>query len=259
MVFVDPAHIKIIDELIIDPIMANKNPELDAHHLKRSFKIAASFTLLLWFIKTVEYAVGASLGQYGVYPGQLSGLIGILLSPMIHSSFLHLMANTAPLLILGTALLYGYPRSARIVIPAVYVGSGLGVWLFAREAYHIGASGLSFGFMFFVFTVGVLRRDRLAIALSMIVFFLYGSMIWGVFPSASSVSFESHLFGAIIGLTLAVVLKNHDPSLPEKHYDWEKDEAIDPEPDQQTIDSAARQSNQAPHLPLNRDDSHTKQ
>ena len=226
--------------------MADQNPEADAHHLKQSFKIAAAFTVVLWSIKIIEVALGANLSQYGVYPGQLSGLIGILASPLIHSSFQHLLANTAPLLILGTALLYGYPRSAKIVIPAVYFGSGLGVWLFAREAYHIGASGLSFGFMFFVFTIGALRWDRRAIALSLVVFFLYGGMIWGIFPSKAGISFESHFFGAMIGLILAVVLRHHDPYAQEKHYDWEDEDEIEPESDQAAIDETARKPDQAP-------------
>lgn len=226
--------------------MADQNPESDAHHLKQSFKIAAAFTVVLWSIKIIEVLVGASLGQYGVYPGQLSGLIGILASPLIHSSFLHLLANTAPLLILGTALLYGYPKSAKIVIPAVYFGSGLGVWLFAREAYHIGASGLSFGFMFFVFTIGALRWDRRAIALSMIVFFLYGGMIWGIFPTGPGISFESHFFGAMIGLTLAVVLRHYDAYTPVKHYDWEDEDVIGRESNQGAIEKIDPKPDQAP-------------
>ncbi|NNJ97072.1 MAG: rhomboid family intramembrane serine protease [Gammaproteobacteria bacterium] len=226
--------------------MTNQTPQTDTHHLKQSFKIAAAFTVVLWSTKIIEVALGASLGQYGVYPGQLSGLIGILLSPLIHSSFLHLLANTAPLLILGTALLYGYPKSAKIVIPAVYFGSGLCVWLFAREAYHIGASGLSFGFMFFVFTIGALRWDRRAIALSLIVFFLYGGMIWGIFPSKAGISFESHFFGAMIGLILAVVLRHHDPYSPEKHYDWEEDDVTELESDQGAINETVRKPNQTP-------------
>ena len=203
------------------------NPREDSHHLKRSFTVIASFTVVLWFIKIVETTLNINLVEFGVYPRHLSGLDGILWSPLIHSSYTHLFANTAPLLILGTALMYGYPKSARIVIPAVYFGSGLGVWLFARHAFHVGASGLTFGFMFFVFTIGTLRWDRRAIALSMVVFFLYGGMIWGIFPNKPDISFESHLSGAIIGLSLAVLLRNYDPYLPEKTYSWEEDEEID--------------------------------
>jgi membrane associated rhomboid family serine protease len=203
------------------------NPRADSRHLKRSFALAAIFTAVLWLIKTVETALGISLVEYGVYPWKLSGLAGILWAPLIHGSFTHLLANTGPLLILGTALFYGYPKSARIVVPAVYLGSGLGVWLFAREAFHVGASGLTFGFMFFVFSVGALRWDRRAIALSMVVFFLYGGMIWGIFPVKPGISFESHLFGAMIGVSLAVLLRNHDPNIPRKQYSWEEEDATD--------------------------------
>jgi membrane associated rhomboid family serine protease len=214
------------------------NPYEDSRRLKRSFTIAASFTALLWLIKVVEMVVGANLARYGVYPGQPGGLAGIIWAPLIHTSFSHLFANTAPLLLLGTALLYGYPRSAKIVIPAVYFGSGLGVWLFARDAFHVGASGLAFGFMSFVFTVGVLRWDKRATALSLVVFFLYGGMIWGIFPSKPDISFESHFFGAMIGIVLAVMLKDYDPYPAVKHYSWEEDETSGTEPDDDPSDRA---------------------
>lgn len=200
------------------------NPREDSHHIKQSFAMVMSFAATLWLIKIIESVIGVNLYNYGIYPGQLSGLSGIFLAPLIHSSFTHLFTNTAPLLILGTALFYGYPKSAKIVVPALYIGTGLAVWLFARPAYHIGSSGLTFGFMFFVFTIGVIRWDRRAIALSMIVFFLYGSMIWGIFPGNADISYESHFFGGLIGFLLAFLLKNYDPYSPEKKYSWEEDE-----------------------------------
>lgn len=204
---------------------ALKSPREDARHLKRSFLIAAAFTACLWLIKALESMLGVNLISHSIFPGDPGSFSGILWAPLIHSSFNHLFANTAPLLILGTVLLYGYPRSAKIVIPVVYLGTGLCVWLFARPAYHLGASGLTFGFMFFVFTVGVLRWDKRAIPISMIVFFLYGGMIWGVFPSEPDVSYESHLFGAIIGIVLAILLRHLDPLPPQKKYSWEEEEA----------------------------------
>ena len=200
----------------------------DSFLVKRSFAIALSFTVSLWLIKIIESLMGASLFKYGIYPRQLSGLTGLFLPPLIHGSFSHLFTNTAPLLILGTALLYGYPKAAKIVIPAVYIGTGVAVWLFARPVYHAGASSLAFGFMFFVFTIGAIRWDRRAIALSMIVFFLYGSMIWGIFPIKTGVSFESHFFGGMIGFLLAVLLRNYDAYLPEKKYNWEEGEDNEP-------------------------------
>ena len=213
------------------------NPREDARHIKRSFTIVATFTALLWLIKIFEMTLGTNFVEYSIYPGQLSRLTGILWAPLIHSSFSHLFANTAPLLILGTVLLYGYPKSAKIVIPVIYFGTGLSVWLFARPAFHLGASGLTFGFMFFVFSIGVLRWDKRAIPLSMVVFFLYGGMIWGIFPNKPDISYESHLFGAIIGVVLAVLLRNYDPPPPEKHYSWEEDEENDLESDAEPSDN----------------------
>jgi membrane associated rhomboid family serine protease len=203
----------------------------DAGRLRRCFVAALAFAGALWLITLVELALGLDLARYGVYPGTLRGLVGVFLAPLIHGSLVHLLSNTLPILVLGTLLLYGYPRSARLVIPTLYFGTGIGVWLFGRSAWHIGASGLTFGMMFFVFTIGVLRWDTRSIALALVVFLLYGGMIWGVFPGDPSVSFESHLAGALIGVTLAVVLKNRDPAPPAKRYSWEnEDEASEPEP-----------------------------
>lgn len=210
------------------------NTRKDKLQLKRAFRITLIFTITLWLIKIIETVAGISLSHYGIYPRDPGGLTGILWAPLLHGSFSHLLANTAPLLILGTALLYGYPRAAKIVIPVIYIGSGLCVWLFARGAYHLGASGLTFGFMFFIFTIGILRRDRRAIALSMIVFFLYGGMIWGIFPTKTGTSFETHLFAAIFGVLMAILLKNYDPRLPEKRYSWEDEEQDDEETEYRT-------------------------
>ena len=195
----------------------------DNTRLRRSFILALLFALTLWVIKLAEIILGLDFVHYGVFPLRVSGLRGILTAPLIHASLSHLFSNTAPLVILGTALFYGYPRSAKIVVPVLYLGSGLGVWLFARHAYHIGASGLTFGVMFFVFTIGVLRWDTRAIILAMVVFFLYGSMIWGIFPGKPGISYESHFFGAVIGIILAILLKHHDPAPATKKYSWEEE------------------------------------
>ena len=196
----------------------------DAKRLRRALGLAVSFAALLWVIKLSELLLGIDLVAYGIYPRQPSGLLGILTAPLIHSSVAHLVSNTLPILVLGSALLYGYPKSARIVLPALFLGTGLGVWLFGRESYHIGASGLAFGMMFFVFTIGALRWDRPAIALSSIVFFLYGGMVWGVFPGDPSISYESHLLGALLGVVLAVLLRKLDPEPAPKRYSWEDEE-----------------------------------
>ena len=179
------------------------------------------FTASLWVILFLLQVSGVPLHYFAIYPGRVGGLFGILTAPLVHGGYIHLLANSITLVVLGSALLYGYPRSAKIVVPVVYLGTGLLVWLFARPAYHLGASGLSFGIFFFVLIIGALRRDRLAVALSMAVFFLYSGMIWGVLPNDPHISFESHIFGALIGSALAFLLKNKDPRPPQLHYDWE--------------------------------------
>ncbi len=198
-----------------------------------SLKLSALFLLLfigfLWLLKSIEIMTGLSLVEFGIYPGRISGLIGILLAPLIHGSVEHLVANTLPIFILGVCILHIYPRSAFQTLPILYLASGIGVWLFARPVYHIGASGLTYGMMFFIFIIGILRRDRLAIAVSMLVFFLYGGMIWGILPRDPAISFEYHFFGAMTGIILAFIMKDRDLKIPEKKYDW--DDATDDEED----------------------------
>ena len=196
----------------------------DTKRFRIAFVIAFSFALLLCVFHLVGYLGEFDFTQFGIYPRRAVGLVGILCAPFIHVSVSHLFANTPPIIVIGTMLLYGYPRASKVFLPVVYLGSGLAVWLFAREAYHIGASGLAFGMLFFVFTIGVLRWERRTIAISLLVFFLYGSMISGVIPGAPEISFESHLSGALIGILLAFLLRHRDPESPRKQYSWEHEE-----------------------------------
>ncbi len=203
----------------------------DTDRLTLAFVLSASFALFLWLVKIVEAVTGLDTVQYGIYPGRIDGLLGILTAPFIHGSSTHLLSNTLPIVILGTTLLYGYPRAARIVMPVLLLGAGLGVWLFARPSYHVGASGLTFGMMFFVFTMGILRWDRRAIGLALVVFFLYGGMVWGLFPGDPAISYESHSAGAVTGVALALLLRRLDPPPPTKRYSWEVEPRPTAEPD----------------------------
>lgn len=188
---------------------------------------ALAFIALLWLFELLDRTLGLQLYRFGVYPLAADGLAGILFAPLIHGSWTHLLSNSFALLILLTTLLYGYPRSARLALLFIYLGSGMGVWLFARENYHFGASGLTHGIMFYVFTSGILRRDRRSIALSLIVFFIYGGMIWSIFPQEPGISYESHFFGALCGVLAAFLFSRRDPPPAEKHYDWEDEEGPD--------------------------------
>jgi membrane associated rhomboid family serine protease len=193
----------------------------DSSRFRQAVFTVLAFILTLWMIELADAGFELHLSRLGVYPRELNGLWGILFAPLIHGTWQHLISNSVALAILGVVLLYGYPRSAIHALLFVYLGSGLGVWLFARSSYHFGASGLSHGMMFFIFVSGILRRDKLSIALSMIVFFLYGGMVWTIFPQQPGISYESHFFGAVTGILAAFMFKGHDPLPPVKRYDWE--------------------------------------
>ncbi len=189
-----------------------------------------SFVTLLWVIRTLEVTLHLDLATYGIYPRDFSHLDGVLFAPLIHASTTHLVSNSAPLLVMLSLALYLYPKSSPRALLAIYLCSGIGVWLFARESFHFGASGLNHGLMYFLFLIGILRRDKASIALAMIVFFLYGSMVWGILPSDPHISFESHFFGALSGVIAAFMLRHRDPLRPEKTYSWEQPQAEDEDP-----------------------------
>jgi membrane associated rhomboid family serine protease len=202
----------------------------DLRHLKRMLVGVAAFVAVLWLIHLAGILFGLDLGRLGISPRQSSTLGGLLFMPLIHGSWSHLFSNSGPLLVLGTAMLHSFPRASRVALPAIWLGSGLGVWLFARAGFHIGASGLTYGMMFFVFVIGMLRRDRASMALSMIVFLLYGGTIWGLFPHQPGVSFEAHVSGAVVGTLCAFWLRWRDPPPPRRAYAWESKESRRHEP-----------------------------
>ena len=196
----------------------------DSERARANFRLAAKlsfgFVALIWLIELLNWALELSPGVFGVRPRQWAGLPGILLAPLMHSGFAHLIANTPPLLIAGTAMLYLYPASALRVLPAIYFGPGLAVWLFARGGVHLGASGLVYGLVSYIFFAGLIRRDRRAIAASMLVAFMYGALVWGILPIERGVSWETHLAAALIGVALAIALRRLD--LPvRRRFSWE--------------------------------------
>ena len=204
----------------------------DAVRFRRALLGVAIFIGLLWIIEGLDNGLHLHLARFGVLPRVAHGLWGIICAPLIHGSWGHLLSNSLALIVLGVVFLYGYPRASRYVLPLVWLGSGLGVWLFARSSYHFGASGLAHGLMFFIFVSGILRRDRLSIGLSLIVFFLYGGMVWTIFPQQPGISYESHFFGALMGVVGAFAFRHCDPPLPEKTYDWEREPNNDPWPEE---------------------------
>jgi membrane associated rhomboid family serine protease len=180
------------------------------------------FLLLIWMIKITEVALEMDFVRLGLFPLEASGLRGILFAPMIHADFKHLFDNSLPLYLLSIAIFYFYRPVSYRVFFLVWFISGLIVWLTARPAYHIGASGLVYGFASFVFFSGVIRNNIHLLAISLIVVFLYGSLVWGIFPYDLRISWESHLVGGLTGLGMALFYRNYGP--PSTRKVWPEEE-----------------------------------
>jgi len=195
------------------------------HNFRLALKIALTLTAFLWLILFLDYFLGLELARFGLRPGHLRGLIGLLTAPLLHSGVEHMFSNTLPLIISMTAILYLYPRSSVRVIPIIWIGSGMLAWIIGRPSLHFGASGFVYGLLAFVFISGILRFDMRSVAVSIMVWFLYGSMIWGLLPIRPNMSWELHLSGAILGVALAIVFRQWDIT-PIKRYEWEDDDSV---------------------------------
>ena len=208
---------------IHDPDPASIGSQRAKANFRLAVKLALAFVALVWLIQLSNWALDLGPGDLGVRPRESSGWFGVLVAPLMHGGFEHLLANTPPLVVLGATMLYLYPRSSTRVLPAVYLGPGIAVWLFGRSSLHLGSSGLVYGLASYILVAGVIRRDRRAIAASLLVCFMYGALVWGVFPIQSGVSWETHLAAAVIGVALAIALRRLDIP-PRCRYTWE-DEA----------------------------------
>jgi membrane associated rhomboid family serine protease len=190
--------------------------------LKRSLVFPTLMVLAMWAVFGWEHYYSISFNSYGIFPRDLVGLRGVFLSPFIHGDLEHIINNSYPVLILGTAIFYFYKKSAAFVMLYSMLMTGIWVWAMARSSFHIGASGLIYAWGAFLFTSGVLNKNKRMMGLSLLIVFLYGSLVWGVLPLVPGVSFESHLMGAIGGVILAFVFRKEGPQ--RKTYQWETDE-----------------------------------
>jgi membrane associated rhomboid family serine protease len=190
-----------------------------------ALKMALVFIGVLWAVFIIDAAFGLRLGRFGLRPGSTPGLIGIVTAPLLHGSFQHILSNTIPLLVSLTATLYLYPSSSVRVIPLLWLGSGAIAWYIGRPSLHFGVSGLIYGLLAYVFIGGILRLDMRSVAVSLLVGFLYGSMIWGVLPIRPNMSWEMHLGGAMMGCLLAVLYRRWD-RVPVLRYEWEDDDSV---------------------------------
>ncbi len=172
------------------------------------------FLVIFWAIEIFEVIINRNFHNYGILPRNTDYLSGILFSPFLHEGFPHLISNSLPFFILGTAIFFFYPRVSLKAVLLIYILSGLGVWIFARstnemgaDLKHIGASGVIYGFVGFLFFSGIFRRSVKSILIAFVIAILYGGLIFGVFPTNSGISWEGHLAGAIAGALVAWIFR----------------------------------------------------
>ena len=197
--------------------------ESNTYSLRQSIFTSTLLVTVLWVIQSAGVLFDLPLSLLGIIPTDLVRLYGIFTAPLVHSGYEHLFNNTLPLVVLGSALLYGYPRTRLKVIVFAWLVSGIGVWLFGRDATHLGASGVAHGMFFYLFVVSILRRDARSVGLMMIAFFMYGTMILTIFPTEPDISYEAHFFGAVGGLACALLFWRDDPKPERKTYSWENE------------------------------------
>ena len=183
------------------------------------------FLLVMWLVKLIELQFDLSFVKFGVSPQTLKGLRGLLFSPFIHKDLTHLFNNSYPILILGGLLFSVYRKIALPIFIWLFFISGFWLWIIGRPSFHIGASGIIYALASFLCISGVIRKNPRLAAVSLIIIFLYGSMIWGIIPTKEPISWEGHLAGFVAGILVAVFYRNEGP--PHKKYQWEIDEELE--------------------------------
>jgi membrane associated rhomboid family serine protease len=201
---------------------------------RRALNISLGFIALLfgcfYFQQHIAYQV------LSLQPSKLIGLIGIITAPLLHGSFEHLFSNSFSILILGTLVGTVYPKASVRALPIIWILSGVGTWFIAMRGFHIGASGITHGLMFFLMTMGLLRRDRPAIAAAFIGILLFGGMLLSVLPQQPDVSWEYHLSGALAGIVCAIIWRKLDPGPPSPIYSWDEEEASAESADDESLE-----------------------
>ena len=188
----------------------------------QAFRISVLFLLVIWGLFLLAQVL--PLTQFGTKPRTLEGLLGIVTMPFIHSGWPHLIDNSLPMFLAMVALFGNYPKVATKTVVFSVLLTGTLVWLFGREVNHIGSSGLFYALLTYLFVSGFLKKDIQSIGISVAIAFMYGYMIWGIFPGRAGISWESHMFGLLTGVFLAYNTKDIDRPVLK---DWRLDEDIE--------------------------------
>jgi membrane associated rhomboid family serine protease len=191
-----------------------------------SILIPSILVAVFILVKLAEIVFHIDLVQFGVFPRKISGAIGILTFPFIHADWKHLFNNSTAIFVLGAMLYYFYREVASKTLLWVYLLGGVWLWIGGRANFHIGASGVVYGLFGFLFVSGLIRKHLKLMALSLLVVFLYGSLVWGVFPVDETISYEGHLFGLLAGVMVAIVYRKQGKQQPKYSWDYVDEEEI---------------------------------
>lgn len=201
---------------------------------------------ILYILKFLETGMDWDFTKLGVYPMEKRGVFGIFAHPLVHSSFKHLFANTIPFFFLSWCLFYFYRDIAPYIFFTIWIGCGLFTFLIGKPGWHIGASGIIYGLAFFLFFSGLLRKHVPLIAISLLITFLYGGLVWNMFPqfAKETTSWEGHLSGAITGTLCSIAFMKYGPQRPEPFADEEDidEEDIDEEEEEASSEEETKQS-----------------
>ena len=208
--------------------------ESDYNIEKHNFFISLSksfiIVLLIWLAFVVNDVFSLQFYEYGLRPRTLKGLIGIFTMPFLHGDYTHLVSNTLPLFLLSFGLFYFFEGKALLILLMTWISSGILTWVIGEGGVHIGASGMVYALAFFLVTISLIKMETKLLAYTLIIIFLYGSLVWGFFPilfPGKQISWEGHLAGAITGIILAVFYRNDGPRKKEYFLDEKEEEMED--------------------------------
>ena len=174
--------------------------ELTRRHFYESLQFPTAAVAAIWLVHFYQIFSGFDPGEYGIMSRRLWGLRGIITGPLVHGSWGHLISNTLPLFVLSAISIYFYRKVAMRAFWMIYLLTGTAVWFFARPVSHIGASGVIYGLVAFIFWNGIFRRSIRSIILAALVMLLYSGMFMGILPDQEGISWESHLLGSLVGI-----------------------------------------------------------
>ena len=186
----------------------NDSLEITRRHFLESLRFPALVIAVLWLVHFYQYISGFDPGMYGIMSRRVWGLTGIFTGPLVHGSWGHLISNTFPMFVLTAITFYFYRKVAMPAFWMIYFLTGASVWLLARPVSHIGASGVVYGLLSFIFWNGIFRRSLRSIILAGIVMLVYSGMFLGLLPDQEGISWESHLLGSLAGIFAAFWFKS---------------------------------------------------